>query len=77
MITSRNPNNPNNPRAGGGTLTVTGENFGVNAVVFVGPNMCTNVVHNSTTPENKLTCELPYGPTYVNTPLKKNSKKTP
>jgi hypothetical protein len=53
------------PRSGGGTLTITGQNLGVDrAVVLVGSGLCGNLVHVA--PSTQLQCILPPGiATYV------------
>jgi hypothetical protein len=44
----------------GMTLTVIGTSFGQSgAVVFVGINRCSPVLHDPATPQSKLTCILP------------------
>ncbi|CEO95040.1 hypothetical protein PBRA_003853, partial [Plasmodiophora brassicae] len=41
-------------------VTITGMYFGqASAVVFVGEYTCTNVVHDTVTPDQKVTCKLP------------------
>ena len=48
------------PRAGGGTLTITGQNLGIDgAVVLVGSGFCANLMHVS--PSTQVNCILPAG----------------
>ena len=55
----------NCPRAGQGTLTITGTDFGADfAVVLIGSNVCENVVHNRN--HTELECVLPAGVTADN-----------
>ncbi len=50
----------NCPRAGGGTLTITGQNLGIDgAVVLVGSGLCPNLTHVS--PSTQVQCTLPAG----------------
>jgi len=51
------------PRTGGGTLTITGVNFGTSAAVFVGTEFCEHVVHDASDPTSIITCDLPEGST--------------
>jgi hypothetical protein len=52
----------NCPRGGGSNITVVGTNFGGSgATVLIGTSQCTNVIHDSFTPDNLLTCLLPTG----------------
>ena len=50
------------PRGGGGTLTVTGNNFGsTGAVLLIDGELCTDVTHDELSPHDRLTCTLPPG----------------
>jgi hypothetical protein len=52
----------NCPRLGSTTITITGSSFGASgAQVLVGGSSCSNVVHDSSTPQTKVTCQLPRG----------------
>ena len=55
-------------RAGGTTITVTGNNFGPpSAIVLVGGSQCTNLVQDPITPQSKLTCTLAAGTALLDT----------